>query len=128
MPAITQLSTIATPTRRYGTLGVNVQFEYFGFIERVIDPDEYSVPMEFILEIHGKTSNALAQMEAHLYNETDAAPVANSTILITSTTRTRVRSSAFSLVSGSKSYRVRFGGGVGADYTCYDAVIIAVPA
>lgn len=93
-------------------------------LERELDPADWDGTVAAYLEVHGKTGDAGFALKARVYNVTLASPVAGSDISDNPTSETRIRSGAFSLDAGPNSYRVEFGGLVGATYTLYDAVLI----
>lgn len=96
-------------------------------LTRLLNPTDWGGTPTLILEIHAFTSSAGSPIKAHLYNVTDSAVVSGSQISSANTVLDRLRSSAFSLVAGSKEYEVRYGGVSGATYTMEDAVLIVSP-
>lgn len=96
----------------------------FGVLTREIDQADWSGPtVSFYFEAVLKTTNAGFACRARLWNVTNNVLV--SSILTTSTSAVRVRSVPITLPSGSKEYRVDFGGLTGATFTCYSADLIA---
>lgn len=100
-------------------------FTAWGEIQRQIDPADWvaAATPTIYLEVHGKTSDAAKALYAQLRNVTTGLVV--SPVMSTiATSKTRVRSAAFSLTAGANLYQVEFGGYAGATYTLYDAVLI----
>lgn len=96
-------------------------------LTRLLNPADWGGTPTLILEIHAFTDDAGSPINAHLYNITDSGVVSGSQINSANTVLDRLRSSAFSLVAGSKEYEVRYGGVSGATYTMEDAVLIVSP-
>lgn len=96
-------------------------------LTRLLNPTDWGGSPTLILEVHGFTSSAGSPFKAHLFNITDGGVVSGSQISSANTVLDRLRSSAFSLVAGSKEYEVRYGGVSGATYTMEDAVLIVSP-
>lgn len=94
-------------------------------IERLINPSDWGGAATAVLEVHGKTSDSGFSFFARLYNVTTSTAVSGSEISSNPTSKTRLRSSAFSFAAGDNVYRVEFGGPIGATYTMYDAVLIS---
>ncbi len=94
------------------------------FIQRSLNPANYTGTVTAYLEVHGQTSGP--GFTAHLQNITLGAPVSDAVVNLANTTKTRARSGAFSLDAGENVYEVEWGGAVGGLYTLYDAVVILV--
>lgn len=97
----------------------------FGVITREHDVDDWAgLSITHYLEVTLETSAGAFHARARLFNITDGVLIGNSAILTLATTPTRVRSLPLVMPTGSKTYRVDFGGIVGATYICYSADVI----
>lgn len=96
----------------------------FGNVPRLFDRSNYKTTAEVYLEAILKTDDGDYPAVAHIYNVSDGREVAASVAQTKETGATRVRSAAITFPSGSKEYRVDFGGRVGATYTIYSADLI----
>lgn len=99
-------------------------YQAFAGLTRQLNPADWNGTVTVILEVHGKTNSALNPLLVRLYNVSNSAVVSGSAISSTATSKTRLRSSAFSLAAGDNVYRVEYGGGIGGTFTMYDAVLI----
>ncbi len=100
-------------------------FTTFGVLTREADDDDMAPTVTYYFEATLKSTGGYSAT-ARLYNITDAAAVTGAEVSTASLTPVRVRSSSFTLPTGSKEYRVEFGGpAASGTYTCYAADIIA---
>ena len=99
-------------------------FQAYRDIQRSLNPIDFGGNPDVYLEIHGFTDNAGAPIQAHLYNVTDSSIVSGSEISSGVLITTRLRSGAFNLAVGTKTYEVRYGGISGHAYTMEDAALI----
>jgi hypothetical protein len=99
-------------------------YQPYRSLTRSLDPGDWDGTVTAYLEVHGFTDDSGNPLLARLYNVTDASAVSGSEISSAAVSNTRARSSSFSLASGSKVYRVEYGGLEGGSFNLEDAVLI----
>ena len=107
--AVTRNGTVTAATGYILIPAGGVTFVQFGNIQRLIDSANY-VSVSFYWEATLDTSNNTKPARAYIYNITDSVIVPNSEITTTATTPTRVRTAVPVTLTGSKVYRIEFGG------------------
>jgi len=117
----TAVATAPTPT-----VAGNLVYAQFGKIIAAIDPDDYPSDTTLKLLVVIWTSAEAEPVYARLYNVTDSAGEKGSLVNTDSESPVEVLSSALSLPSGEKTYRVDVGGVAGGTYYCAKAAVEAV--
>ena len=88
---------------------LQTDWEDWGVITRLHDPNDYTGTAAHYFEAVLKSSGALPAVKARLYNITLAEPVAGSTVATPSPTAVRVRSPGFTLPAGDNEYKAQIG-------------------
>jgi len=98
-------------------------YAQYGKIIAAIDPDDYPSSTTLKLLVVLWTNNAAKTVYARLYNVTDSIEEVESVVSTASTSPVEALSSALSLPSGAKTYRIDVGGVGGGTYSCSKAVV-----
>jgi len=98
-------------------------YAQYGKIIAAIDPDDYPSSTTLKLLVVLWTNNAAKTVYARLYNVTDDVEEVESVVNTDSESPVEVLSSALSLPSGAKTYRIDVGGVGGGTYYCSKAIV-----
>jgi len=99
-------------------------YTQFGVVRRKISPIVFGyTPLRILIEVTLETLTAGKNVKARLWDATDSAAIADSTVETTSETPVRLRSSFLTLDTDEHEYYIEFGGEAAGSYVCYDAVI-----
>jgi hypothetical protein len=112
--------SIPSPAVGVGEVIYSIWYE----VTHTIDTNDYPSTAQYYLEVVLQTSAAAAPAYARLWNITNDVEVVGSEISTASETAALVRSAAITMPSGSKSYRVEYGGEPGSVITMYTAAVV----
>jgi len=131
LPTITAIRNVtvvaiiaqATAAGLAPTVSTGIVYAKFGEIIASINPADYPTGITLKLLVVIWTSDAAKPVYARLYNVTDSAVASGSDVNSASTSPVEIISSALSLPSGAKTYRIEVGGLLGGTYYCAKAVV-----